>query len=213
MSFATDRDLLALEPTLFRDITWTSQRLVSGTARIESSVLKFDFIEGACDTGGVGEGGVVLVATTAYEVLEVLAADEVRISILRPSETGEQIPMPDLTVSTATSIHTFAPQLEIVHRQVLRMLGIEPGESATPTESDITNPAAIRRLESLGALHLIYSAAGALTPATSALNTRAELYRQRFNDERQRISIGLDLNADGQPDVIRKLNVVQFVRG
>jgi hypothetical protein len=211
--FATDRDLLALEPTLFRDIAWASQRLVTGTATISNGVLIFDTIDADCETAGVSAGGVVVIDTTPYEIIEVISPDELHISLLRPSETGDPLLMPDLAVSTSTSIYTFTPQLEIVHRQALRMLGIEPGASDTPTEFDITNPAAIRRLESLGALHLIYSAAGALTPATSALNTRAELYRNRFNEERQRISIGLDLNADGQPDVIRKLNVVQFIRG
>jgi hypothetical protein len=213
MSFAKDRDLLALEPILFRDITWASQRLVTGTATIAAGVLTFDEIDADCETAGVTAGGVVLIGTTPYEILEVLGPDELAISILRPSETGDPLLMPDGAIATSTTIYTFAPQLEIIHRQVLRMLGIEPGATDTPTESDITNPAAIRRLESLGALHLIYSAAGALTAANSPLNARAELYRQRFNEERQRISIGLDLNADGQPDVVRKLNVVQFVRG
>lgn len=211
--FATDRDLLALEPTVFRDIAWSSQRLVSGTSRINSGILKFDTIDGDCTSAGVMVGGVVVIGQTPYEILEVQSATELLVSVLRPSESGDQIMMPDVSVSTSTSIYTFAPQIEIVHRQALRMLGIEPAQEATPDENDITNPAAMRRLEALGALHLVYSAAGALTPATSALNTRAELYRQRFNQERERISIGLDLNADGLPDVVRKLNVVQFVRG
>ena len=213
--FAADRDLLALEPNLFRDIAWSGQRLASGTAVIGSAVLKFTSLDVPLDASGIEPGFVVNIGQTSYEVVETISDSQLGISLLRPDVDGPVIPMADVGIATGSSITTFRPQIAIVHRQVMRMLGIEPDTTADEMlidESSISNPNALRRVEALGALHLIYSAAGALTPASSATNARAELYRQRFAQERERIVVHLDLNGDGKPDVTRRLNVVQFVR-
>jgi hypothetical protein len=212
--FATDTDLLLLEPNLFRHVTWTGQRLVSGTARIAGGVLKFQSLDVALDAAGVAPGCVALVGLTPYEIVEVLDDANAVISRPRPGPDGPPIPMPDVEVDTPALIATFTPQIAIVHRQVLRMIGIEPEHPApgAPTEADITNPRALARLEALGALHLIYAAAGALTPEDSPANQRAEHYRGRFGEERARCRVELDTNGDGLPDTARMLNLIRFVR-
>jgi hypothetical protein len=112
-------------------------------------------------------------------------------------------------------IATFAPQIALVHAQVLRMLGIEPGAPASPgsvTESSITNSASLTLVESLGALHLIYTAAAALSGPASVLGARADQYRRRFSEERRLAAATIDLNGDGLPDATRRMNVFQFTR-
>jgi hypothetical protein len=211
--FATDSDLLAHEPTLFRDVLWVSQRLVDGQGSIASSVLTMSSADTALDAAGVTAGHVVFINNAAYEVVERLSATQVRLS--RPRTNPDAPPIPVASqATTAVRIATFAPQLAIVHAQLLRMLGIEPNEPSPlrPSESDILNPGALRRVECLGALHLIYAAAGSLTAQDSPTNERAEWYRQRFAQERTRVTAHIDLDADGKPDALRTLNVFQMLR-
>lgn len=212
--FATDTDLLLLEPNLFRDVTWTGQRLITGSARIASGVLKLQSSDVPLDSVGITPGCIVLVGLTPYEVLEIHDATDAAISRPRADRDDPAIPMADLETDTPTIVASFAPQIAIIHRQVLRMLGIEPEHPAEgmPTEADITNPRALAVLEALGALHLIYAAAGALTPAGSPANQRAEHYRRRFGEERARCRVEVDTDGDGLPDSTRMLNMIQFTR-
>jgi hypothetical protein len=213
--FATDRDLLAFEPNLFRDVMWVSQRLVDGQGTISGSVLTMSSADAGFDAAGVEEGHVVFINGAAYEVLERLSSTQVRLSRPRASADGAQIPVANIASAAAARVATFAPQIATVHAQVVRMLGIEPGQASTPghpAETDVTNPAAFTRVECLGALHLIYAAAGSLTSPDSPTNQRSEFYRMRFAQERTRVTAEIDLDGDGRPDAVRKLNVVQMVR-
>jgi hypothetical protein len=206
--FATDADLLDYEPNLFRDVMWVSQRLVDGQGAVSASVLTMSSADAGFDAAGVTTGNVAFVGGAAFEVLERISSTAVRLSRPRPTPDYVQIPVANIAGGPAR-VATFAPQLAIVHAQLLRMLGIEPGE---PAESDITNPSALRRVECLGALHLIFAAAGSLTAPDSPINQRAEFYRTRFANERERVVVKLDTDGGGEPDVIRKLNVFQMLR-
>src|SRR5207302_1998463 len=101
-----------------------------------------------------------------------LSSTTLTLSRLRPDEAAPNSPpMPASNVEFWVA--TFAPQLAMVHRQVLRMLGFEPQGAVipgAPTEAGITNPQALARLEVLGALHLIYTAAGAAAPDSAPAN-------------------------------------------
>src|SRR3954470_14123560 len=67
--FASDRDLLAMEPNLFRDVGWVGQRLVSGTGGVAGTTLTLTAQDVDFEDGGVGAGCVVLVDGAPYEVL------------------------------------------------------------------------------------------------------------------------------------------------
>lgn len=210
--FATDRDLLALEPRLFFDIAWTAQKLVDATGASINSAGDTLTLSGV-DFESLGiEGGFVVVAGQApYEVVERLAPTQLRISRLRAGTHYPLIPgapAPDVSLV----ISTFRPQIGIVHGQLLRTLGIEPGSQESPKESDITNPRALALAEALGALHLVFASAAALVSFDSPLWAKARLYRERYAAERQRIAALVDLNGDGVPEVTRRPNVFQFLR-
>ncbi len=215
--FCKDRDLLVLEPMIFRDAAWSGQRLCRALGTMTAGVLTLTDADVTLADAGIGPGHVVLVGETPFEVITVTGASTLTISRLRVHDDDAAVPPGDTASATLTNFYTFAPQIGVVHAQVLRMVGIDPDDThepapATPTASDITNPRTLARLEALGALHLIYTAAGALTPISSPLNARAELYRGRFSRERERVRAHIDLNGDGAPDVERALNVAWFVR-
>jgi hypothetical protein len=61
MAFAVDRDLLVLEPGLFREVSWVGQRLVSGTGDASGTALTMTSQDVLFDAASVGDGHVVLV--------------------------------------------------------------------------------------------------------------------------------------------------------
>jgi len=212
--FIRDRDLLLHEPSLFRDVGWVGQRLVKGSAGIAGTLLTFVSQDVQLDLANIDVGHVATIGGVSYEVVDRVSATELTVSRARASEADEVQPPAPVTFDTCM-ISTFRPQIGLVHAQVLRTLGIEPGAAAAlgkVTESSITNPAAFKEIEALGALHLIYSAAASLTGAGSVADQRAALYRERFGAARWRAVALVDTDGDGKPDASRRMNVVQFVR-
>jgi hypothetical protein len=208
---ATDRDLLALEPALFRDLGWLGQRLLLGEGSIAGTTLTLSSSDVALDEAGIGPGNVVQVDQTPYEVVERLSATELTVSRLRAGEEGAPIP-PTPVSGSPVSVYTFAPQIALARADTLRLLGIDPGEPAEGvlTESSILDVAALRWLVTLGALRLVFAAAGSADDSAAA---RAEMYRDRLGAERQRLTFEIDTDGDGQPDALRRLNTAHLRRG
>lgn len=212
--FATDRDLLVLEPSVVRDIGWVGQRLVQGTGDVAGTTLSMTSQDVGFDEAGVEAGGVVVAGGVVYEIVERLSESTLTISRMRPDADGP-LRMPSSVNGVSVEVPTFGPQLAMVHGQVLRMLGVEPEGSAgvgVITESSIANPEALVLLESLGALHLIFTAAAALGSNSSPAAFKAGLYRDRFAAERGRVAARVDTDGDGVADATRRPSVVQLVR-
>jgi hypothetical protein len=214
--FATDRDLLILEPNLFRDVGWIGQRLIRGIGNISDGNIVLTNQDSTFEAAGVERGHVVLVGTpgeaVCYEVLERLSPTEVAASRLRAGLDLPAIP-PPATGSTTIEVWTFQPQIAQAHAQAMRMIGIEPGDQgASPGAADITNVDAVREVETLGALYLVFAAAAGPEPGAYSSAARAEMYRQRYAAARQRTEVQIDLDGDGKPDATRRFNMVQFVR-
>ena len=214
MAFATDRDLLELEPGVFRDAAWTAQRVINGTGSIAGTTLTRGAGGVTFADARIDAGSVVLIDSAPVEVVERTGALVVTVSRLRASVDDDPIPLAD-DATVKIEAYTFGAAIGGVHRRVLRMLGIEPDDTAEDalTEASIVNPTALTRLEALGALAAVYAAASAAGPVGTEMGERAEAYRRRFADERQRAAARIDLDGDGVADSTRRLNVIQFVRG
>ena len=212
MAFSTDRDLLVLEPLLLRDVGWSAQTLVdvsdvTVTGAVAQS-LSSDF-----NVAGVKAKMVAVINGVPAEILEVTTATTLIVSRLR--SVGDETAIPPASGSGLPMvIATFGPQLELIHAQTLRSLGIEPTDaSAVPSETDIVNPKAVALVESLGALHLILSSSAAMVGPDSPMWVKARLYRERFDAARRRVVVEIDLNGDGVADAARRMNTAQFIRG
>jgi len=211
--FATDRDLLLLEPNLFRDASWIGQRLLASSGSLVGSLLTL--ISGDFGSVGIVPGHVLLYDATPTEIIGVTAGNKVTISLVRSDPAGPVIPPPS-TGTKPVIVSTFGPQLAVAHHQILRMLGLEPSTTAGEgrlTETSIVNPRSLWLVEALGALYFIYSAAAALSGPASPLGERAELYRRLFAEERKLVAARIDTNADGIADATRRMNVLQLTRG
>ncbi len=214
MAFATDRDLLVLEPNLFRDIAFASQLLAGGTDGVVSGTT---FTSASADfvAAGLDAGHVVLISDVPVEVIEVVSSTELTVSLLRAHSDDPAVPPPAGTALTY-GVRSFRPQLEMLHRQIMRAAGIEPdglGEpSDAPTVDEVLNGDEVAMVEALGALEGIFASAASILADEPYLRLRAASYRDRFSSARQRARVRLDLDGDGEVDVVRHLNVVQFVR-
>ncbi|MDX2148479.1 MAG: hypothetical protein SFZ23_13250 [Planctomycetota bacterium] len=212
MAFIADRDLLALEPNLFRDVGWLAQTLVSGVGDVVGAALTLGTFDVSFAAAGVGAGHVAQVDGVAYEVIARTATTVVELSRLRGSTSDAAIP-PTPTTGKPVVVTTFMPQIVQAHGQILRMLGID-SEAGTgqASEANIMNPGALARAEGLLTLFAVASAAAALGPAYAAIAQRASFFRREFEKERQRAAAILDVDGDGAPDATRRLNVVLLTR-
>jgi hypothetical protein len=90
-------------------------------------------------------------------------------------------------------IATFMPQIDVVHRRLMRWAEIEE-------EKRVVDAGAAAYAEALGALALVHFAN---EPAPSA---RAVQYQRRFEIECERLVLRLDLDGDGVAEQTRRVS-------
>lgn len=207
--FAQDRDLLILEPALLRDAAWAGQRPLSVNATLAGATLTL--ASGSFTDAGVQPGSIALFDGLAIEFVEINAPTQATVSLLRARADAPPVPPPGAS-NRPLRVYTFAPQRELVHRALLVMAGIDPDAQGPLTEASITNPSDLVRLEALGTLELIYAAADPVTAGPVPHAQRAEMYRQRFQAERDRVSVFLDIDADGIAEARRSLSRFTLTR-
>ena len=212
MNFSTDRDLLALEPTLFNDVVFPSQTrlevsdgVVSGTT-LTSAAANFANAQ-------IDAGDVVLIATVPCEVIARVNATTLTVSRLRTQLSDAAIP-PATGTSLAVIHRTFEPQARAAHDELLRSLGIDPQGESAMTEDAIVSLSLMRDLELLATLIRIYEAGAVQADETNRESFRAKVidHRQALRAACRRGVIALDLDGDGVADSVRDLSVIEMVR-
>jgi hypothetical protein len=214
--FATDRDLLVLEPRLLREVAWVGQRVyANASVAVDAGGTGVTDGAGPFESFGIGVGSVLLLNDLVVEIVDVPGPTQATISLVRGSRDGEAIPASSLGATAKMDVDTFVPQIELVHRQVLRGLGLAPGVTeigGAPAEDRVVNVEAMADLEALGALHLIYAAATPLASEASAIAAKAAAYQERFRAARLGIGAEIDLDGDGVADATRHVGAFQLVR-
>lgn len=188
--FARDIDLIVIEPTLFRDVVWLSQTLWRGQGTVEESELTI--ADKAADLAmlGVEAGHVVMLGETPAEVVKRI--DGRRMLLSRPRAAGgEAIGVGKY--AGPVRIATFVPQIDVVHRRLMRWAEIEDGKR-------LVDGGAAAHAEALGALALIHFAN---EPAPSA---RGVQYQRRFEIECERLVLRVDLDGDGVAEQTRRVS-------
>ena len=214
--FARDRDLMVLEPRLLSEVAWVGQRVYSAASvTIDGGGTGVTDAAGPFQSFGIGIGSVLLLDGLGVEIVGVSSATQASISLIRGNREDATIAASSLGASAAMEVYSFGPQIEAVHRQILRGLGMlsgttEPGGMIA--EDRVVNVGSLADLEALGALHLIYAAASPLASEASAITEKAERYRERFRSARLGIGAEIDLDGDGVADVTRHVGAFQFIR-
>ena len=211
MNFSTDRDLLVLEPNVFRDVPFVSQQrlrvsdgAISGTTLTSASA---DFAAAEVDAGSV-----VLVDNRPLEVVSRNDANTLTVSLARGSMAGAALPPGDGT-DLDVAMRTFAPQAALVHDTLLRLVGIDPDDPDAAIDEDaIVSLGLMARLEALGTLERVYSAAVAIAGDNESLLQKADQSRRAFHIALERANVLLDTDGDGHADTQRRPGLIRLVR-
>lgn len=211
--FATDRDLLQHEPRLFNDVRWAGQTLLEAGGTLTADGLSV--AAPGLDPGarGIAEGCVALLDGLAVEVTDAKSPGALGVSLLRARRGDAAIGVSGGPRAVGVVVATFRPQIALVHDRILRALGLAtPEEAGSLGAEAVTNPGALVRVAALGALHAIYASASALVESGSPIWAKAQMYRERFIEERRRVRVDIDLDGDGRPDATRTISAMRFVR-
>jgi hypothetical protein len=145
----TDRDILKIEPTLFSDACFSSQKLCGGTNGI---VAGTQFTASGVDfnASGVTAGGVIHLASAdgsidgTFEIVSIIDSGHITVSILRSDPAAGAIAVGSASGLT-WSIKTVAPQISVAETQLSHRLRCLPGwENATVTLAELDNAEAVR---------------------------------------------------------------------
>ena len=213
MNFSTDRDLLAMEPTLFHDVPWAGQERLA----IDDAVVTDTTVASAADfaAAGIETGSVVLIAQRAHEVLARPDAHRLTVSLLRAQLSDPPLAGPHADGQPQPLLaRTFAPQAALVQDSLLRLLHIDPDDTRpdAPREDAIVSLSVMSRLETLGTLERIFSGAAALTGDNQTLLYKAGEYRRRFRRAAAQATVLPDTDGDGLADQRRHLGVARLHR-
>ncbi|MCR9075906.1 MAG: hypothetical protein NXI07_07695 [bacterium] len=210
--FSQDRDLVVHEPALMRDVGWVGQRRVYALGSVSGTQLTIH--SGSFTAAGIEPGNVIVFDGVTLEIVSVDDDTTATISLMRADTAGAAIP-PLEASNRSVLLYEFSAQRAIVHHQILSMLGIDAqGEDASGVSEDmITNAGALRRLETLGTMHLVYAGASAPSRANDRYEQRAQLYLERFRRERESVVAMLDTDGDGIAEVTRRPNAAILGRG
>ncbi len=214
--FCVDTDLLHWEPGIFRDAIFASQQLIAGTGDLAGT--EFTISGGSLIDSHVEANQLIVLSGSiagSYPIVSVNSAVQLTLSVLYDGllpETGEAVASP---VGTAAGlgfvVRTFWPQRLVVSDMLLRAACLDLDDRAAAI-AKIVNPQVLRRPCTLGALQMIYSALAAAAAEPASYSIRADLYERLYRRALEQVRLELDLNGDGRPDVVRRLNVIEMVR-
>jgi len=211
MNFSTDRDLLVIEPNVFRDVPLVGQQrlkvadgIITGTVLTSMSA---DFVGAQADAGGV-----VLIDGVPHEIINRVDANTLTVSLPRVGIADPVIPSGD-DVGLEVIIRSYAPQAALVHDVLLRLIGVDPDDpNSDVTEDAVVSQDLMARLEALGTLERVYSASVVLVGDNQEAKKKAEDFGRRFNAACRASTVLLDTDGDGYADVRRGLGVIWYSR-
>jgi len=211
MAMITDRDLLLIEPGIFKNAMDIATLLidaadgsVSGTSLNSASS---DFESMSIDAGHV--------AVLEGEITEVVArVSTTELTVSLPRVTSEDpLIAPTAGSGLTVKVPTFGRQINFSEAWVLGALGLDAGDlGLTPDESAILNPCDIGRLIALETVARVFAAAAALDPADQSLADSATHYAGEVAAARHRTQAILDLDGDGCADASRRVCAIALTR-
>ena len=210
MAFVVDRDLVVLEPNLFRDVVFDAQVLATADdAVVAGTVLTSigsDFV-----AAGVDGGAVAVVDGVSLEVVARLSALSLSLSRVRSDGEGALLP-PTAGSDVSVRVSTFGPQVAEAEARVLRSLGVSDAVLSGETVPAALVGSGIRRVVVLAALELVYAAASTRAEGSDPYWARSVWYGERARQELRRVGARLDGDGDGIADSVRRVQPSRLVR-
>jgi hypothetical protein len=210
-----DRDLLAIEPGIFRGGGFASQRRCGGA---DGAVVATSFQAASADfaAAGVAAGMVLCVWSAApeegacYEIVSVDSPTELTVSIVRADAEDDPV-APPAGADLGWHVVTFAPQIAAAAatlgeklRQIADAEAISPGHYA--------DSAQFRRAVALAALAAVYVARAADAAGDDANWLKGEHYRRRAVEAAATVRLAEDADGDGLAERTRTLGHISLRR-
>jgi hypothetical protein len=196
-NFSNDAQLLKWEPDIFRICRFPHQKLGSGAtgATSAASTAFTDAAGGDFIVAGVTAGHVLwLSKSNVYDDYLPIAS--------RTSATALALDAPrgifTTQSSVAWSIHTFDPQHEEAHFELLERFDIDDANPLVADEPDIFDARVLRRASVFRALEMIFRAQS--VSESDLLWKKAERYRALYALALEAVKLRLDVDRDGTPD-------------
>lgn len=210
MPFASDRDLLAYEPSLPRDVPLPGQEL----ARVSDAVVTgVTLVSEAADFASqrVTAGHIALLDGRPVEIHERIDAHTLTLSRPRAAVTDDLLPpgSPDDGEELTFAVRTYAPQIMAAHQSLMARLGLE---ETSDDASRVVSVALVRRIETLASLARIYTAGAIIGGENNALHRKATCYQRLYDDACRSACVQLDLDGDGLADTQRQPGVITLTR-
>lgn len=201
--FTADRDLVVLEPVVFRDAAHLSQVLFAGMCSLDQTLVLTDAPPPECPE--IAAGGVALIDGVAMEIVQRAGERELVVSLPRPDRAAAAVAWRTLA-SARIEVRGFSSLIAVVHRRLLADLGMSAGgPNADVSREMVMNPDDWRNVETLGSLSLICTAAAAMRGDDDPMWGKAEHYRREHAAARRSLVVRVDRDADGVAD--RELRV------
>ncbi|MAE62299.1 MAG: hypothetical protein CMJ49_13200 [Planctomycetaceae bacterium] len=206
-AFINDADLLIVEPRVFEDLPFAAQQ----TLRVDDAALAgvtITSVAGGFNTLVIGD--VIVLRTTEADAATFAIAGITDDNTL----TVENEPT-HLTASVGLTMiaRTFTPQINIVHAQIMRAMGIDiddPDEELD--EASIVSVSVMQQIETLGTLAQVYAAAVAPVGDNETIMQKADAYARQFTAAMRGARVLIDIDGDGQADVWRTAGQGRLVR-
>ncbi len=205
--FSVDRDLLSYEPNVFVDLPFAGQRKVS----VEDGVLSGATVTSvAGGFGAIAAGDVVVLGGNVSEMAGygVSAVTDDNTLVLDGVVVG-------LSSNSGLKVisSSFGRQGEVVHDELMRAIGIDVDDSEEELDDKaVVSNGVMRQLEVFGILASVYGAAISLVGENEAVREKGLLYQKRYEDGLNGARVMIDLDGDGQADVVRRSGVGKLVR-
>jgi hypothetical protein len=210
-----DRDLLAIEPSIFTGGGFESQQMSSGTEGVIGGTI-FSDESGNFIAAKVQAGMVLCVYTTvpaearSYEILSVNSPTSLTVSVLRPERDGEAVPPPG-EVALKHYINTFQPQIAEAQRTLNEKLR-QLGEAAGIAPASYVDSSQLRQALAFVVLAGIFTARASNARRDDANWIKAEFYRRQHAAALARLRIARDIDGDGFAEHTRTLGNVSLRR-
>jgi len=171
----TDTDILKVEPSLFSDDCFESQKLSSG---LNGIVAGTQFTSSGVDftSAGIGAGHVIKLVSAdgaidgVFEIVSVIDSTHLTVSVLRSDPAGSPVPVGSAS-GLNWEIKTYAPQISIVEVDLSHRLRCLPGWEAAPkTLSQLDNSEAVGLVWLYVLLGNLYRSLYGSFPTTSDAN-------------------------------------------
>lgn len=217
-SFSNDVDILKYEPSLFGDLHFAGQVLISGTSgEIEGDV--FNTPDADFNSSKITAGMAIYLRSAegiidgAFEIISVNSATQLTISVLRADGQDETIGLPDAE-EVSYRICSYQPQSSEIFLQLTQHFGLRPGISdGTYSVDDILDASVLRQVSVYGVLSIVFATlAGRAGDDEENFWKKSKYYRQLFEKALQRCKISIDLGDDGVADSIRSGASIRLLR-